>query len=77
MNPEVLAEVVRSVQNRLGILFDPMEVFEVTKTTVRKVEVKNLGESYIPLLFEDELHDLAVRNEINKGWRNEKCVMFV
>lgn len=72
-----LAEIVSIVQKRSGYRFAMSEVFDIISSTVRKAELNGEDESYIPILFENELEDHIMRASINSVWREEKCVAFV
>ncbi len=65
ISAEELADIVYDVQSRIGYRFDLMEVFEIARHTVRKAELTGQDESYVPILFENELRDFVMRKCIN------------
>lgn len=65
ISAEELADIVYDVQSRIGYRFDLMEVFEIARNTVRKAELTGHDESYVPILFENELRDFVMRKCIN------------
>lgn len=65
ISAEELTDIVYDVQSRIGYRFDLMEVFEIARNTVRKAELTGQDESYVPILFENELRDFVMRKCIN------------
>lgn len=65
ISAEELADIIYDVQSRIGYRFDLMEVFEIARHTVRKAELTGQDESYVPILFENELRDFVMRKCIN------------
>ena len=72
-----LADIVFDVQRREGYTFDPMEVVQVVQLTVRKVEMNGKDDSYVPILFENELRDHVMRERINEIGRMNLCARSV
>lgn len=65
ISAEEMTDIVYDVQARVGYRFDLMEVFEIARYTVRKAELAGKDESYVPILFENELRDFVMRKCIN------------
>lgn len=70
---EVLAEILRQAQMETGHTFSLDEVCDVATQVRRKVDLNGKDDDYIPILFENELKDLVMRNRINLlgKWRME------
>lgn len=73
LDPEKLADVVMKVQNRTGHIFDAWDIYDIAKHTVRKADLNGKDESYVPILFENELEDFLMRAEINRMGRRNLC----
>ena len=68
-----LTDILFDVQRRLCRTFDLMDVFNILRYTIRKCELNGKGEDYIPILFENELRDFVMREEINALGRMNLC----
>jgi len=64
---DVLVDIVENVRRRTGYPFDVMEVFDILRYSMRKAELNNKGDDYLPILFQNELEDHVMRQRINKG----------
>lgn len=60
-----MVDVLFSVQRKTGYKFDPDEVYEIARYTLRKCQVNGMGDDYAPILFENELRDYLSRKAIN------------
>lgn len=77
MGREAIMNIVAEVEKELNLTFGPEEIREVLGYTIRKAKIAGQGESYIPLLFEDELRNFAIRDAVNLlGWEMRQCVKF-
>lgn len=74
---DALAEIVSAVQAREKYQFDLHEVTQVIQHTVRKADLNHKAESYIPILFENELRDHVMRERINEMGRKCLCARSV
>lgn len=63
---EALSDAVLTAELKTGVHFDFDTVYEVLKYSIRKMEVAGKGLDYLPLLFENELRDHVMRQEINR-----------
>lgn len=77
IDPNKLADIIFDVQRREGYTFDPMEIVQVVQLTVRKAEMNGKDESYVPILFENELRDHVMRERINEIGRMNLCARSV
>ncbi len=64
---DVLVDIVENVRRRTGYQFDVMEVFDILRYSMRKAELNDKGDDYLPILFQNELEDHVMRQRINKG----------
>lgn len=64
---DVLVDIVENVRRRTGYPFDVMEVFDILRYSMRKAELNDKGDDYLPILFQNELEDHVMRQRINKG----------
>ena len=62
---EVMVDVLYQVQREVGYTFSFDEVYAMAVQTRRKVDLNGKGDDYVPILFENELRDLVMRNRIN------------
>ena len=70
---EDLVDILFATQRRLGYTFDVIDVFNILTHTIRKCELNGKGEGYIPILFENELEDFVMREQINLLGRMNLC----
>ena len=70
---EELVDILIAVQRKLRYTFDLMDVFNILTHTIRKCELNQKGDDYIPLLFENELEDFVMREQINLRGRMNLC----
>lgn len=70
---EEIQEIVFRVEEKLGWEFSLEEIDGVLKHTIRKVVLNHKEESYVPILFENELRDSAMREAINYMGRKNLC----
>ena len=70
---EELVDILCEVQQRLRRTFDPVDVFDILTHTIRKCEFNKKDESYIPVLFKNELEDFVMREKINLLGRMNLC----
>ena len=61
MSAEKIRNIVLGLEEKLGLEFTPDEVDRILKHTIRKAALNHKGEDYIPILFENELQDAAIR----------------
>lgn len=70
---EKIREIVFRVEEKFGWEFSPEEIDNVLKHTIRKAALNHKEESYIPILFENELQDSVMREVINYMGRKNLC----
>lgn len=70
---EELADIITDVQNRTGYTFDVWDIHDLALHTVRKAELNGKDETYVPILFENELRDHVMRERINLMGRRNLC----
>lgn len=58
-------KMVEVAERILGLGFHPGVLYGLANHTFRKWENTGYGEDYLPILFENELHDFLMRREIN------------
>lgn len=73
INQEEVQKIVLGVEENLGWEFTEKEVEDVLKYTIRKAELNHKDDSYIPILFENELRDAVMREVINYMGRGNLC----
>lgn len=73
VNQEELVDILFDTQRRLHYTFDVMDVYDIMKHTIRKCELNGKDENYLPLLFENELRDHVMREQINEMGRRNLC----
>lgn len=66
INTEELADIAMAAQRRMGPDLSLVDVYNVLRYTIRKAELNGKGDDYVPVLFENELRDFAMRKEINR-----------
>lgn len=59
---EKLAEIAVKV---VGLRFDLGELYKIASHTAAKCELTGKDETYLPILFENELRDYQMRSQIN------------
>lgn len=64
----LISEIVKSVEDLLGVRFLRSDVYETVRHTLRKLETIHKGDDYFRILFENELRDLQMRDDINRGY---------
>ena len=69
VDPSKVEVILDRVQRSEFVVFDPLEVYNVARATRRKMELNSQDESYLYLLFENELRDHVTRKRINAEWR--------
>ena len=62
---EDLLSILDKEQGKSGYCFDGAEALEILSHTIRKCSLTGNEIDYIPILFENELHDYTVRLAIN------------
>lgn len=77
LNAEELGGIVVDVQNETGYWFDVYDVARIAQHTVRKAEMNGKDETYVPILFENELRDHVMRERINEMGRKNLCARSV
>lgn len=77
LNAEELGGIVVDVQNETGYWFDVYDVARIAQHTVRKAEMNGKDETYVPILFENELRDHVMRELINEMGRKNLCARSV
>lgn len=68
--------LVERVQREFNTTFTIQEIVNITWLAKRKCEINKKGEDYIPLMLENELRNLAMRNIINGSGGADKCVRY-
>ncbi len=63
---EAMSDAILAAELETGVPFDFNTVYEVLKYSIRKLEVIGKEMDYLPLLFENELRDHVMREEINR-----------
>ena len=77
MEREAVMNIVAKVEKEMTLTFEPEAIREVLGYTIRKAKIAGQSDSYIPLLFEDELRNYAIRNAVNLfGLEMRQCVKF-
>lgn len=61
----VFDKIVGDVEKEIDHRFTPDEVSHVLSHTIRKCQVNGKGNSYVPILFKDELKDYVGRMVFN------------
>lgn len=74
---EAMVDILYQVQREVGRTFSFDEVYATAVQTRRKVDLNGKGDDYIPVLLENELKDLVMRNQINLLGRLNECAKFV
>lgn len=74
---EAMVDILYQVQREVGHTFSFDEVYATVVQTRRKVDLNGKGDDYISVLFENELKDLVMRNQINLLGRLIECAKFV
>lgn len=77
LNCDALADIVFDVQRREGYQFELEDIVEIVQHTVRKADLNHKDESYVPILFENELRDHVMRERINEIGRRNLCARSV
>lgn len=70
---EAMVDVLYQVQREVRYTFSFDEVYGTAVQTKRKVDLNGKGDDYVPILFENELRDLVMRNRINLLGRLNEC----
>lgn len=73
LNFDKLADIVFDVQRCQGHQFLPEDIAQIIRHTVRKADLNREDEAYVPILFENELRDHLMREEINEMRRKKPC----
>ena len=61
-----MAEKLTEIAERVvGLRFDIEELYKIIKHTIRKCDLNGKDETYLPILFENELRDYQMRSQIN------------
>lgn len=60
-----VAEIVSRVEIQMNYTFDPEEVMRILSYSKRKAALAGKGEDYVPILYENELHDFIIRERIS------------
>lgn len=76
MSQEEIQAIVREVEDKIGWEFEPEEVEDILRYTIRKAELNGKGADYIPILFENELRDSIMRAVINFRGEMNRCAKF-
>lgn len=74
---DALADIVFDVQLRERYQFELDDIAEIIQHTVRKADLNHKDESYVPILFENELRDHVMRERINEMGRRNLCARSV
>lgn len=61
----IIDQMVGIAERIVGLSFPPGDLYGLANHTFRKWENTGYGEDYLPILFENELHDFLMRREIN------------
>lgn len=62
---EAVVDAIRIAENRTYCHFDFDTIVDVLLYSVQKLKIIGKGTDYLPLLFENELRNHAMREEIN------------
>jgi len=73
---EAMVDTLYQVQRELGHTFSFDEEYATAVQTRRKADLNGKDDDYIPVLFENELKDLVMRNRINILGRLNECAKF-
>lgn len=74
LNQATVGKVVKIAEKALRSI-GLKEIVSVFQYSVRKCTVTGKDESYLPLLFENEIEDYLARREINRmGRKNNVCL---
>lgn len=66
VNIDRVVDIAMAAQRRMGPDLSLVDVYNVLRYTIRKAELNGKGDDYVPVLFENELRDFAMRKEINR-----------
>lgn len=77
LNFEALSDIVFDIQRCEGYQFDWEDIARLIRLTVRKADLNDNDENYVPLLFENELRDYIMRERINRRGRRNLCAQSV
>ncbi len=76
MFTEEARRIEEQVAAKLGVKLPAETAKEVLEYTMRKLEVIGRPESYLPVLYENELRDYFMRAAINLKGERRSCVRF-
>lgn len=62
-----IREALRTAETLTGWTFSADEAYRILKHTERKAMLCGKGESYIPLLYQNELVDFVMREKVNRA----------
>lgn len=74
---DALADIVFDVQLGERYQFELDDIAEIIRYTVRKADLNHKDESYVPIMFENELRDHVMRERINEMGRRNLCAQSV
>lgn len=77
LNGDVLTGIIFDVQCSEGYQFEPEDIVQIIRHTVRKADLNHEDESYVPILFENELRDHVMRERNNEMGRKKLCAQSV
>lgn len=77
MSSHEIHRIVASVESKTGWTFFLEDVLSVLQYAEQKAAQNGKGDDYIPILFENELRDLVMREVINCIGREKPCVRNV
>ena len=73
----LISEIVSRVEKNEKYLFTAYEIADVLNYTCRKCRAVGKPDDYIPVLFENELSDYALRKNISAKGVINRCAKFV
>ena len=70
---EELKEIRENVERKLNRRFDDEEVEAIYQVCLRKMALNHKEDDYLPILFESELYDANIRDDVNMKGEKLLC----
>lgn len=61
-----MREIVEKVEKKTNFTFAEEDVYKIIAHVFRKCQLNRKDDSYVPILFENELYDFIMRLRINE-----------
>lgn len=68
-----ITDIVSTVENELGVVFESVDIADVLEYTMRKLVRLQKGPEYFPVLFHCELENHHMISEINQIGGMNRC----